>query len=211
MFITFEGLDFSGKTTQIKLLEEFLKKEGKKTLIIREPGGTEISEKIREILLDKKNSGMFPETELLLFYASRSQLFNEVILPKLKEGFYILSDRFFDSSIAYQGYGRGLGVDFIKQLNNFALKGYEPDLTFFIDLTIEKIEERKRQFKGSIFDRIETSGRMFYEKVREGYLQLAKDYSRFVLINGDRGINDISNEIIKIVTSHPKYGEGNEK
>ncbi len=205
MFITFEGLDFCGKSTQIQLLKNFLEKEGKETHVIREPGGTEISEKIREILLDKKNTGMFPETELLLFYASRAQLFNEVILPKLSRGVFVLSDRFYDSSTAYQGFGRGLDIDFIKALNKFALNNRKPDLTFFIDLSIEKLNERKAQNKALELDRIESSGKEFYEKVRNGYLKIAEECSRVVIINGERTIEEISEEIIGKVVEHPLF------
>ncbi len=211
MFITFEGLDFCGKSTQIALLKQFLEKEGKKTLVIREPGGTEISEKIRTILLDKKNTGMVPETELLLFYASRAQLFNEVIKPNLEKGVYVLSDRFYDSSTAYQGYGRGLDVDFIKALNKFALNNYKPDLTFFIDLPLDEIEKRKAKNFNSTLDRIEVSGNAFYENVHKGYLNLAKECKRFRLIDGSRSIQEIAEEIIKHVTEHPLYGGMNEE
>ncbi len=206
MFITFEGLDFCGKSTQIELLKKFLENEGKKVLVIREPGGTEISEKIREILLDKKNYEMTPETELLLFYASRAQLFKEKILPKLNEGYFVLSDRFFDSSTAYQGYGRGLDVEFIKALNKFALNNHEPDLTFFIDLPIEKLNERKHKNASAELDRIESSDAQFYENVRRGYLELTEENERIIRINGERPIEEISEEIIRIVSEHPLFG-----
>jgi len=206
MFITFEGLDFSGKTTQIQLLRTYLENEGKNTLVIREPGGTEISEKIRNILLDKKNNAMFPETELLLFYASRAQLFHELILPELKKGTFVLSDRFYDSSTAYQGYGRGLDIDFIKMLNKFALNNHKPDLTFYIDLTLEEIEKRKSRGNSPELDRIESSNSDFYKKVREGYLALVQECERVRLIEGNRSVEEIFNEIIETIKSHPLYG-----
>ncbi len=211
MFITFEGLDFCGKSTQIELLKNFLENENKETLVIREPGGTEISEKIREILLDKKNSGMTSETELLLFYASRAQLFKQVIEPNLKRGVFVLSDRFYDSSTAYQGYGRGLDIDFIKALNKFALNNKKPDLTFFIDLPLEKLNERKLKHGASNLDRIETSDEDFYKRVRHGYLDLANECERIKVIDGTRSIEEVSKEIISVVSSHPIFRGENEK
>lgn len=211
MFITFEGLDFCGKSTQIELLKNFLESKNKETLVIREPGGTEISEKIREILLDKKNSGMTSETELLLFYASRAQLFKQVIEPNLKRGVFVLSDRFYDSSTAYQGYGRGLDIDFIKALNKFALNNKKPDLTFFIDLPLEKLNERKLKHGASNLDRIETSDEDFYKRVRRGYLDLANECERIKVIDGTRSIEEVSKEIISVVSSHPIFRGENEK
>lgn len=211
MFITFEGLDFCGKSTQIELLKNFLESKNKETLVIREPGGTEISEKIREILLDKKNSGMTSETELLLFYASRAQLFKQVIEPNLKRGVFVLSDRFYDSSTAYQGYGRGLDIDFIKALNKFALNNKKPDLTFFIDLPLEKLNERKLKHGASNLDRIETSDEDFYKRVRRGYLDLANECERIKVIDGTRSIEEVSKEIISVVSNHPIFRGENEK
>lgn len=143
MFITFEGIDFCGKSTQVRLLEEYLSKKNKRIEIIREPGGTKISESIRELLLDNKNSEMMIETELLLFTASRAQLVNERIVPWLKEGYFVISDRFHDSSIAYQGYGRGISVDTVKTIQNFAINKAIPDITFFIDISLEEAAKRK--------------------------------------------------------------------
>ncbi len=132
MFITFEGIDFCGKSTQIDLLEKHLLNKNKKVLVIREPGGTEISEKIRRMLLDKENSKMFMETEFLLFSASRSQLVREKIQPYLERGFYVISDRFHDSSSAYQGYGRGISIDVISSINKLAIGKSMPDITFLL-------------------------------------------------------------------------------
>ena len=122
MFITFEGLDFCGKSTQVEILKNYLESKGKDVKIIREPGGTEISEKIRDILLDKKNSEMTIESELLLFSSSRAQLVRERIIPLLKEGYFVISDRFHDSSVAYQGYGRGISISSVKEIQNFTIK-----------------------------------------------------------------------------------------
>jgi dTMP kinase len=197
MFITFEGLDFCGKSTQVKLLVKYLEEQNKIVELIREPGGTAISEQVRNILLEKKNSEMFDETELLLFSSSRSQLVREVIIPGLQKGMILISDRFHDSTTAYQAHGRGLNKDFIKSLNSFVIKNALPDITFFIDIPLEEIEKRKAKIKKNELDRIEVSERKFYENVREGYLKLADEEKRFRVINGLKSIEDIHKEIIK--------------
>jgi len=199
MFITFEGIDFCGKSTQIQLLNEYLKKNNQKVITIREPGGTKISEKVREILLDKKNKKMFIESELLLFSASRAQLVREIILPKLAEGFFVLSDRFHDSSVAYQGFGRGIDIKHVISIQEFAIGKAIPDLTFFIDIPLDEMERRKGQFSFTSLDRIELSKRVFYEKVRNGYIKLSEKYDRFYSIDGTKSIETIHNEIIKLV------------
>ena len=196
MFITFEGIDFCGKSTQVKLLKDYLIKQKKEIYLIREPGGTEISEKIREILLDKKNNAMVMETEIFLFSASRAQLVREVIRPYLQKGFYVISDRFHDSSTAYQGFGRGLSVDAILNIHNLATGDTIPDITFFIDIPNEVAIERKKNIAHSDLDRIEVSDNNFYERVREGYLYLAKKEKRFRVIDGTQNINQINEQII---------------
>lgn len=196
MFITFEGIDFSGKSTQVELLNEYLVKQNKNVLLIREPGGTEISEKIREILLDKKNNAMVMETELLLFSASRAQLVREVIRPHLQKGYYVISDRFHDSSTAYQGFGRGLSVDAVINIHNLAIGNTIPDITFFIDIPNEVAIKRKQKVEHSSLDRIEISDNSFYERVREGYLYLSKKEKRFKVIDGTQSIDSISEKII---------------
>ena len=190
MFITFEGLDFCGKSTQVKLLVKYLEEKNKKVEIIREPGGTPISEKIRKVLLDNKNSEMSEVTEMLLFAASRSQLVNEVILPKLKEGYYIISDRFHDSSIAYQGYGRQIDLDFITELQMFVIKNALPDLTFFIDIPISEVEKRKSLFKTAP-DRIESS---------------KAEQKRFKRLNGLLSIEQIHSAIVKEINNYELKG-----
>ena len=164
MFITFEGIDFCGKSTQVELLKEYLVQQNKNVHLIREPGGTEISEKIRDILLDKKNNAMVMETEIFLFSASRAQLVREVIRPYLLKGFYVISDRFHDSSTAYQGYGRGLPVDAIMNIHKLAIGDTIPDLTFFIDIPNEVAIERKAKKTHSDLDRIEVSDNLFFER-----------------------------------------------
>lgn len=207
MFISFEGLDFCGKSTQIELLCDYLKEKGKNVIIIREPGGTEISEKVRDILLDKKNSRMFMESEILLFSAARSQLVREVILPGLEKGYYILSDRFHDSTTAYQGYGRGIPLDFVQSLNKFVIEKALPDMTFFIDITIDEMFNRKTAKNSRELDRIEISSNGFYERVRNGYLTLCDSGKRFLKINGSESIDTIHQKIINEMERHEKNYE----
>ncbi len=199
MFITFEGLDFCGKSTQVKLLQEYLENLGKVVNLIREPGGVKISEKIRNILLDKTNEEMSFETELLLFSASRAQLVREMIIPKLENNEIVISDRFHDSSIAYQGFGRGINAEFVINLQKFAIGSAIPDLTFFIDIPVEEVLNRKSNVAKADLDRIEVSKNDFYEKVRDGYKILADKEERFVVLDGTNSIEAIHNEIKSIV------------
>lgn len=201
MFISFEGIDFCGKSTQVELLRDYLLAQKKIVHLIREPGGTEISEKIREILLDKKNNAMVMETELFLFSASRAQLVREVIRPYLQKGYYVISDRFHDSSTAYQGFGRGLSVDAIIKIHNLAIGETLPDITFFIDIPNEIAIERKLKKSHSDLDRIEVSDNTFYERVREGYLYLSKQEKRFRVIDGTQSIENINKQIIDEIKS----------
>jgi len=197
MFITFEGLDFSGKTTQVKLLKEYLEKAGHTVHLIREPGGTVISEKIRDILLLKEHEEMSQETELLLFAASRAQLVKEKILPALQRNEIVISDRFHDSTYAYQGFGRGINLELINMINNYAIGRAIPDITFFIDITLEEIARRKSRIPGLELDRIENSKSEFYEKVRAGFIKLSETQLRVMLINGQKEITDIHREILE--------------
>lgn len=205
MFITFEGIDFCGKSTQVELLKDFLIEQRKDVHLIREPGGTEISEKIRKILLDKKNNEMVMETEIFLFSASRAQLVREVIRPFLQKGYYVISDRFHDSSTAYQGFGRGLSVDAILNIHNLAIGETVPDITFFIDIPNEIAIARKANIAQSDLDRIEVSDNTFYERVREGYLYLSKKEKRFRVIDGSQSIEKIN----KLIIDEVKSLEGN--
>lgn len=201
MFITFEGVDFCGKSTQVELLRDYLLAQNKNVHLIREPGGTEISEKIREILLDKKNNAMVMETEIFLFSASRAQLVREVIRPFLQKGYYVISDRFHDSSTAYQGFGRGLSVDAILNIHNLAIGKTIPEITFFIDVPNEVAFARKKNISHSDLDRIEVSDNTFYERVREGYLYLSKKEKRFRVIDGTKDIKQINEQIINEIKS----------
>jgi dTMP kinase len=196
MFITFEGIDFCGKSTQVVLLQKYLENKGEKVIIIREPGGTEISEKIRDILLDKKNHKMVTEAEIFLFSASRAQLVREKIRPFLDEGYYVISDRFHDSTTAYQGYGRGLPVESVEIINHVAIDNTIPDITFIIDIPGEELTRRKKLKHHSELDRIEVSRNLFYNRVRQGYLTLAKKEERFRVIDGTKGIDEIHNIVI---------------
>lgn len=196
MFITFEGIDFCGKSTQVEILKSYLQSQNKNVQLIREPGGTIISEKIREVLLDKKNDAMVMETEIFLFSASRAQLVREVIRPYLEKGFYVISDRFHDSSTAYQGYGRGLPIEAIQNINNLAIGETIPDITFFIDIPIEVSLRRKAKRDDNDLDRIEVSDNSFYEKVRKGYFEISKTERRFRVLDGTQSIEVVSNQII---------------
>lgn len=197
MFITFEGLDFCGKSTQVEILKDYFESKNKKVVIIREPGGTEISEKIREIFLDKKNSEMHIESELLLFSSSRAQLVREKIIPLLKQGYYVISDRFHDSSIAYQGYGRGISIESVMAIQNFAINGAVPNLTFFIDVPLDEIGRRRNKHGEDNLDRIELSENKFYQKVYDGYLELCNTQERVKLIDGTKNIEEVHQQIIE--------------
>ena len=195
IFITFEGIDGCGKSTQCELLKNFLTDSGKEFIFVREPGGTVIGERIREILLDKKNSQMTARTELLLFEAARAQITDEVIKPALEEGKIVICDRFFDSSSAYQGMARGMGMDFVSGLNMAATGGLKPDITFFFDISAEEALERRGK-RGEASDRIELAGLKFQEDVRQGYLELAKNSGgRIVTIDAKLGIDEIFEQV----------------
>lgn len=197
LFITFEGIDGCGKSTQFNMLKEHIEASGVPYIVVREPGGTVIGEKIREILLNKKNDKMTPRAELLLFEAARAQIVEEKILPALESGVTVLCDRFFDSTIAYQGYARGLGIDTVKNMNMYATGGLAPDATFLINLPIE-VAVKRRVGRGEADDRMEALGLKFQEDVAKGYLEAAKDCERIKVINGDRTPDEIFSEIKSI-------------
>jgi len=204
MFITFEGLDFCGKSTQVQLLGDYLKGKDNKVTILREPGGTRISEKIREILLDKENTEISIETELILFAASRAQLVNQVIIPALNENYYVILDRFYDSSIAYQAFGRKIPIAVVEEIQRFVIGKAVPDITFFLDIPIQEVIKRKSMVEKNALDRIESSNIDFYERVLEGYLYLTNKEKRIKKIDGTLTINEIHqiiiNEIIQFET-----------
>ncbi len=199
MFITFEGLDSSGKTTQANLLVDDCRRTGKEVVFLREPGGTEVSERIRDILLDREQITLSAKTELLLFSAARAQLVQQVILPELGAGRIVICDRFYDSTTAYQGYGRGLDLTEVLTLNRIATSGKQPDLTFFVDVELHEIH-RRRQASGAVADRMESAGEQFYRRVLNGYQAIAtSEPGRVVIVNGMRDKEEIHKDIWHIV------------
>jgi len=200
MFITFEGTEGSGKTTQIKEVYAALKDIGYQVRLTREPGGTSIGDQIRTILLDNmNNTNMQPRAELLLFCASRAQLVGEVIRPWLAEGCIVLCDRYADSTLAYQGYGHGLPVDDLKRILQFATDGLYPDLTVYLDIAPERgIERRRRgQFNGEDWNRLDALELAFHQRVYDGYQTIiAEDQKRFMRINADQTPDAVSNDLL---------------
>ena len=191
-FITFEGGDGAGKSTQINILKDALASEGYDVILTREPGGTQISEKIRELILDPDNSEMDDMTEAFLYAAARAQIVSQLIKPALAEGKIVICDRFVDSSIAYQGYGRGLG-DAIGVINTYAVDGCMPDMTILLRLDPEKGSNR---IADRAHDRIEQASDAFHRKVYEGYLKLEETYpDRIVGIDASGTIDEIAEEI----------------
>lgn len=192
--ITLEGIDNSGKTTQAQRLSNYLKKKRHQVLLVRDPGGTKISEKIRKILLDKRNH-LSASTELFLYLAARYQLVSEIILPALKQNKVVICDRYCDSTLAYQGYGRGLNVNLVDNI----LKSFfpVPNLTILIDLPVPVAQKR---FGINRPDRLEKEKLSFHQKVRRGYLEIAKkNRKRVKVVSGTSGIGQISQIIKKIV------------
>ena len=190
LFITFEGIDGSGKSTQIRKLRDYLEAEGHTVDLIREPGGTDIGEKIRSLLLDKSNGEMSFEAELLLYEAARAQIVRERIIPSLRAGSVVICDRFFDSTTAYQGYARGLNLSDVEFLNRWATGGLEPNLTFLLDLPVEDAY-RRMEGRRTNTDRLEGAGFEFMKRVREGYLELCSRNRRMVLLDAMDSIDSI--------------------
>jgi dTMP kinase len=189
--IVFEGIDFTGKSTQVDLLKKRLQEKGCDVVTTREPGGTPIGERVREILLSRKNAEILPLSELLLFIISRAQLYTEVIEPALKTGKIVLASRHRLSSMAYQGYGRGIDLKLIRRLNDSSTKERKPDITFLIDLPAEMALARKRG-QG---DRIEAETESFYRRVRRGYLELTENDPSVVPIDGTQSVKAIAQVI----------------
>jgi dTMP kinase len=200
IFITFEGIEGSGKSTLAGRVSEQFREKGYRTVVTRDPGGTGISEGIREILLDPSGESMNDRTELLLYLASRAQLVAEVIKPALEDGRVVLCDRFFDATTAYQGWARGLGEETVLGLNSFAIGGVVPDLTLLLDLSVEEGFRRgphRRERDGiAERDRLELEGGSFHRKVREGYLRIAEREKRVAVIDASRSLEDVEREII---------------
>ena len=195
LFITFEGADGCGKTTQIELLNKYLQENGFKTLITREPGAKGLGEKLREILLNYDGE-VSPNCESFLFLADRAQHVDCVIKPALNDGVIVLCDRHTDSTVAYQGYGRQLNIEQIKKLNEIAVNGLKPDLTIVFDIDIETSMQRVGKTK----DRMESAGMDFFNRVRNGYLAIANEEpNRVKVINSADTIEDIHNQVVKLV------------
>lgn len=194
-FITFEGCDGCGKSTQLRMLSEYLTKIGAPHIFTREPGGGKISEAIREILLSGKNMEMTDECEALLYAAARVQHLHDRVQPALDEGKLVICDRYVDSSLAYQAYGRNLGEKFIRQINAYALEAYCPDVTVFIDLTPEEAFERKHGADQN--DRLEKAGLQFHKRVYEGFCAVAKaEPDRYVVVDGRKTPQGIFEDIL---------------
>lgn len=195
LFITFEGIDFSGKTEQTRRLADTLQRAGYETELVREPGGVEIAEAIRAILLDNKHGQMTDRTEILLYSAARAQITKERIQPALAAGKIVLADRFADSTTAYQGFGRQLDLDFVRSINRFATWEILPAITFLLHISTTAAEARRRQ-SGKSKDRLEREDQAFYERVQQGYSQLAAaEPERYVVIDGEQSIAVISQQI----------------
>lgn len=207
IFITLEGPDGSGKSTIMKLIRDYLKDKNIDFITTREPGGTEIGEEIRKIILDEKNKNMSAETEALLYAASRGQHIHEKILPALKEGKVVLCERFVLSSLAYQGIGRNLGIDKVKMINDFAIKDVNPDLTLFFHINPEITLGRKTKKKGG--DRLEREGSKFHKEVYEGYMKLLKLYPENIeIIDATKSIKEVLNQSIYHIEKILKEKEG---
>ena len=192
-FITFEGIDGCGKSTQARLLLEYMNNSGVETILVREPGGTNISESIREILLHSSSSQMGDRTESLLMTASRAQLTQEVIVPNIDKGKFVIADRYSDSTLAYQGGGRNLDIEWLIELNNYATFTLLPDITFFVDIRPEEALRRQDSDK----DRIEGEGIEFQTRVRKTYQILAERFNdRYVIIDGYAEKGDIHQKVL---------------
>lgn len=202
-FITFEGSEGSGKSTQSKLLSQYLKSKGFKVVYLREPGGTKVSEKIRKILLDAKNDSLTAISEMLLYMAARAQLVSEIIKPALKNGRIVICDRFLDSTLAYQGYGLGMDINLIKKIGHIVTQGIKPDLTLFMDLGIKK-GLKHREFSK---DRIEKRPLPYHSRVRKGYLKLAHlEPGRIKIVKVKKDKNKTQDEIRKLADNFLERG-----
>ena len=197
-FITIDGVEGAGKSTQIDLICSYLHRKGIEVVRTREPGGTDIGEKIRSVLLDVDNKEMHSDTELLLMFSSRNELIQNKIIPALNDGKWVVSDRFTDASFAYQGGGRMLNLDRIAKLENWVLGSFKPDLTFLLDISVEigmtRVEARNAK------DRIEQEERAFFERVRSVFIERSKIYpDRIKLINAERSVDEIQTQIQSII------------
>lgn len=198
MFITLEGPEGSGKTSQLNVLRDFLLEAGYPVTCTREPGGTSIGDQIREVLLSKTNTEMHPRTEILLFQASRAQLVEQVIIPQLAKGEIVLCDRYADSTIAYQGYGHQVDLDKLQIIINFTTGGLVPDLSILLDLDVRVGLNRRR--KDGDMNRLDDLILAFHQRVRTGYHQIIRsDPKRWVIIDADRDFNLVQRELREVV------------
>lgn len=204
-FITFEGLDGTGKTTQLKALESYLRDQGRLCVITREPGGTPLGSLMRRVLLEVAQQPIAAPTELFLYLADRAQHVDDVILPALAAGKIVICDRYTDSTLAYQGYGRGIDLKFLRQLNAFANRGVQPDLTFLLDCPVELALSRTAQRHVKMGsgenreDRFEREQLEFHQRVRAGFLDMARaEPGRFRVINAARSVEEITQEILTL-------------
>ena len=198
LFITLEGPEGSGKTSAIKIVKDRLESLGYQIEMTREPGGTSISEQIREVILDKRNTLMDPRTEALLYAASRRQHLVEKIWPSLKEGKIVFCDRYLDSSLAYQGYARGLGIDEILKVNDYATDGTFPDITLLFDIDPELGLERINKNKDREVNRLDVEKLSFHKKVREGYLLLSKKFpERYIIVDASKPLEEVANQVFE--------------
>src|SRR5262245_58048995 len=203
-FITFEGIDGSGKTTQLRLLHEHLLTRGINAVVAREPGGTQVGEAIRDILLHSSTQDLKPVGELLLYYASRHQNLCQNIIPALESGKWVLCDRYADASLAYQGYGRGIDLNFIEQLNQAVIGQHLPNLTILIDLdpAVALARARQRNQQRTVDEgRFEMESLNFFERVRQGYLAIAQKHpGRFRIVRGELSIEAAHQDILRLVS-----------
>jgi dTMP kinase len=198
MFITLEGPEGSGKTSHIPHLVEYLREKGYRVFPTREPGGTSISEQIRDILHDMKNAEMHPRTETLLYQAARAQIVEQVIKPRLADGEVVISDRYADSTIAYQGYGHRQALEEIRALVNYATGGLMPDLTILLDVDVEEGLRRKK--KKNEWNRLDAYTAEFHQRVRAGYLEMVRQESqRWVVVNTERAWEQVQAELRRVV------------
>lgn len=204
MFITLEGPEGSGKSSQIGLLADFLRQQGFSVLMTREPGGTDIGDQIRHVLHDVANSAMSSPAELLLYSASRAQLVHELIRPALAAGQVVLCDRYADSTLAYQGYGRSLNLSELQTITQFATGGLKPDLTLLLDIDVERGLARRRD-GGEEMNRLDLEVVEFHQRVRDGYHQLAlADPDRWIIVDADRPVTAVQADLQEIVLTQLK-------
>ncbi|HUH96770.1 MAG TPA: dTMP kinase [Anaerolineales bacterium] len=201
MFITLEGPEGSGKTSHIKPLTEWLTAQGRRVCATREPGGTEIGEQIRAVIHDLKNTEMHPRTETLLYQAARAQIVQQVIRPKLAEGTIVISDRYSDSTVAYQGYGHQQNLDEVRLLVKYATGGLTPDLTLLLDIAVEAGLKRKTQ-NASEWNRLDAYDMNFHRRVRAGYLEMARgEPTRWVTVDASQNWDEVQEELRKAIKS----------